>query len=582
MKKDRKPKGFSLVEILLAVAVFGMISLIMITAFIYGRQATAISVDRTRAAQLADEGLEAVRNIANPTYSNLSNYTNGTVYYLSTSANQWQLTTTPVTIDGTFTRNVVFSDGPSGTRIATITVAWQQTLQRTGLVTLKGYFANWRQSTAPANKIGIIVYANGGTTTDAMSYKLLQSSGVWSAATAMPDVDTSSTNKVARSVKLYSAQTGSTKVVMSRHFNGTSQFVYASVWNGTSWGNTQLLGTINSSGDLDIGNYGGAFLANGTFVGVYSDGTNTPKYRTFNGTSWSAQASLPAIGNNSSFITNMAIRARPSTNEAMVIFLSNNADVTTSYFANNTWSPITLHTTSATSSGSKLVDVDWSPVDNTRAAIVYAQTANQSSLTAKIFTADGNGSGNFSSALISGSSTSSILSTGVAARHSGAVEFEACSKNTNSSPDINCYKLTTAGFSTPANQLITSHTDPGGQRSFDIDWKYLTANIGLIAYADNSTSGKLKTFNSTTNSWDTNAISLNNASGNVQKTRLVAKPNSNDAMVVVADDNTNLSSVMLNGTTNTLYSSPTGYAWTVHNTNGPTNNAVWFDFAWDN
>jgi len=577
-----KPAGFSLIEIILAIAVFGMLSSIIIGTFVYGRQSSAVSVDRTRAVAIANEGMEAVRNVANPTYSNLSAYTNGTTYYLSTSANQWSLSTTPSTIDSFFTRTIVFADGPNGTRQATINVSWQQTPQRTGLATVVGYFANWRQSTAPPNKTGIFVYANGGTTTDTMSYKILQSNGTWTAALAMPDVDPCSTNRVARSVKLYSAQTGSTKVVMSRHFNGTTQYVYASVWNGTTWGNTQLLGTINSSGDLDIGNYGGAFLANGTFVGVYSDGTNVPKYRLFNGTTWSAQGSLPALGNSSDYITNMAIQARPSTNEAMAIFLGNNSDVDSSYFANNTWSAMTVHTTVATSNGSKLVDVAWSSVDNTKAAIVYAQTNNPTALTGKIFTANGTGSGTFSSALISGTTTASIMSVGVAGRHASAVEFEACSKNTNATPDINCYKLTGSGFTSPTNQLITSNTDPGGQRSFDIDWKYLTANIGLIAYSDDTASGKLKRFNSTTNSWDATPIALNNASGEVQKTRIVAKPNSNDAMIIVADANENLSTVMLNGTSDLLYTTPTGQAWTVHNTNGPSNNAVWFDFAWDN
>lgn len=579
-------KGFSLVEIVLSVALFGALGLILINAFIYGREGSAIALERSRAAELANETIEAVRNIANPTYANLSNYTNGTTYYLSTSANTWQLTTTPSVVDGIFTRSVVFADGPNGTRQVTTNVSWQESLQRTGQISAIGYFANWRQSTAPANKTGIIVYANGGTTTDVMSYKVLQSTGVWTAATPMPDVDSSSTNRVARSVKMYSAQTGSSKVAMSRHFNGTTQFVYASVWNGSVWGNTQLLGQFNSTGNLDIGNYGGDFLANGSFVAVYSDGTNTPRYRTFNGSTWSPQGNLAAMGNSSNYIINMGTEARPAANEAMVYFLGANGDVESSYFANSAWSAYTQHTPNSVSTTSKIVDFAWSAIDNTQGELLYTANPSDRSMRARTFTADNQGSGAWNpvSNTTNQPTGSVVHSVGVSARHSGTVQFIACDKDAQATPDIYCYFLLpgSSGFSNPTNQVITTSTDPGGQRSFDLDYKYLNNSIGLIAYSDNTASGKLKRYTTSTNTWDANPIALPNASGTIQKTRIVAKPNSDDAMIIVADINKNLSSVMLNGTNDTLYAAPTGQAWTVHNTNGPSNNAVWFDFAWDN
>src|SRR5690348_10614001 len=113
--------GFVLAEILLALAIFAITATILIGALMYGYQGTRLSGDRTRAAQLASQATEAVRNIANPNYSNLSSYTNNTTYYLTTVAGQWQITTVPQSI-GIYTRTLVFGDGPNGSRTLTVSV----------------------------------------------------------------------------------------------------------------------------------------------------------------------------------------------------------------------------------------------------------------------------------------------------------------------------------------------------------------------------------------------------------------------------------------------------------------------------
>lgn len=62
----------------------------------------------------------------------------------------------------------------------------------------------------------------------------------------------------------------------------------------------------------------------------------------------------------------------------------------------------------------------------------------------------------------------------------------------------------------------------------------------------------------------------------------MGRPNSDEVMLLVADSNTDVYSVVLNGTNNTLFTFPSGKSWTAHGTAGPTNDAVWYDFAWDN
>jgi len=67
--KDQQ--GFSVVEVLLAAAVFGLLTTGLIGAIVYGRSSTASSGDRARATLLAEEGIDATRNMAAASYANL-------------------------------------------------------------------------------------------------------------------------------------------------------------------------------------------------------------------------------------------------------------------------------------------------------------------------------------------------------------------------------------------------------------------------------------------------------------------------------------------------------------------------------
>jgi hypothetical protein len=72
------------------------------------------------------------------------------------------------------------------------------------------------------------------------------------------------------------------------------------------------------------------------------------------------------------------------------------------------------------------------------------------------------------------------------------------------------------------------------------------------------------------------------AAAYIAKTRLIPEPGLNDAMLLQIDSQNNLYSIMYDGTNHAYYTTPTGYAWTIHNANGPSVNAKWFDFGWDN
>lgn len=132
------PRGFSLVEVMLTSAIFVLLVTTLVGAYLYGQESTALAGRRAGAAILAEEGLEAVRNIRDHAFANL---TDG-AYGLSTSGNQWSLSGSQDTND-IFTRQIVISTIDTKRKSITAHVTWQQNPQRYGLVSLATRLTNW-------------------------------------------------------------------------------------------------------------------------------------------------------------------------------------------------------------------------------------------------------------------------------------------------------------------------------------------------------------------------------------------------------------------------------------------------------
>jgi hypothetical protein len=587
LKIINNTEGILLIEIILAIALFGMLTFVVMSAFVYSRDSTAVAGDTNRASEIASASIQAINNIAQSSYSNLTSYTNGTKYYLDNSSAQWSLSTTSTTVNSIYTPSVVFAAGPnSTTRQATVTVTWPENLQRTGTITAVTYLSNWQATTTNPvqTRTGLLVYANGGTTTELIDYRLLQSTGTWTNPQPLPIVDPKTDNEVARSVKLYPAQSGTAKVVMARYYDGTNQYLYGIVWNGTAWGNVHELTQWAGGDGLDSGNFSGTYMANGTFIAVYNDDTNIPKYATWSGTTWSAQGSLPAISSDrSDYPTSMIVQARPGANEAMVAILGNDYETVTSFYNGTSWSAITTQASNSTDDGSKMVDFAWSPENTLQGAVVFSQSSNDLGLHFRIFTDNGKGSGTWGNEISTTNQPSGSIpiSIDIAAQPTGSEIWTACDKDYENQQHIYCYTLTPTTVSNPTNQLITTNSSNGGQQSFDLCFGLLSGTTGLNSYADSTTAAKLKRFNSTTNTWDSSPLIAPVAQSEIYKTHIIPEPGSNDAMDLMIDSENNLYSVMYNSSNNTFYTTPTDFAWTIHNANGPSVDAKWFDFAWD-
>ncbi len=130
--------GFSVVEVLLAATVFGVLVTGLIGALVYGRSSTADAGAHVRADFLAEEGIEAARNIGNAAYSNLVDGTYGLVQ----TGGQWAFSGTSDTSD-IYTRQVAVATAGTNRKAITSTVTWLQANGGTATVTLTARIVNW-------------------------------------------------------------------------------------------------------------------------------------------------------------------------------------------------------------------------------------------------------------------------------------------------------------------------------------------------------------------------------------------------------------------------------------------------------
>ena len=134
-------RGFSLVEALLAVAIFAVILVFLVVAYINARESTFLSGQRVRATVLAKEGVSAVRNLRDEDFASVPDGT----YGLSLFGGVWTLSGTSDITD-IYTRSVTITTVDAWRRDIVSTVTWPQNLQRTGTVSLLSRLTDWRRA----------------------------------------------------------------------------------------------------------------------------------------------------------------------------------------------------------------------------------------------------------------------------------------------------------------------------------------------------------------------------------------------------------------------------------------------------
>lgn len=344
--KPRRQSGFSPVEVLLAVTIFGFLVTALIGAIIYGRSSTADAGERVRAQRLADEGVEAVRNIRDAAFANVTNGTFGLVQ----SGGVWTLSGTS-DMNGIFTRQIVITSVDSTRKNVTATVTWPRGAI-TAQTAVTSRLTNWLASIVAPPTPGPIMMAYSKTTTTPF-YRTWNGTA-WSAE-GSAQVVVGNINYVV----LKSSRTRNEAILGVQTSTGA---IYIQIWNGTAWGTLTQVGTgPTTTRSFDIAyerNTDNAVIAY-----TPSSGSADFAYRTWDGSVLSGSTTITAPPTTGA-LNWLELRQNPinTSNEVAMIMLDANIDVYGMVWTGSTWSTMgtaVVWDATASIATRKAIDVEY-------------------------------------------------------------------------------------------------------------------------------------------------------------------------------------------------------------------------------
>lgn len=403
---------------------------------------------------------------------------------------------------------------------------------------------------------GMLVYCDESS--DAIMYRILDSSGNWGTAGNAADIDAGTSDRRCERAQIYANPDNSEKILLSLHNDATTTYIYGQVWDGNSWGNVQFLASPPfssfASQKLD-----GAYLADGNFMAFYADSTTTPKFAIWDSNSWnSVGSSTQDIGHNPIVII---AHTRPGTNEVMIVIHDNSSDAETIYYDGTGTATTDFTLTQLASSGASSngyhIDFAWSLNNPLRGAFVYTNATSDTSPVINIFTADGSGGGSWGTPAENQTLANALGAQQIVDRP-GTHEFLTCNDDTIA--NVTCFEErdndTTPTLQTTTNGTLATATETDDDtHSFDLGYEQQSGDLAIAVYSDNTTTPKLKTYNPSTDTWDSSATNMTTQSSIVKSVDIYPDPNSNDIMILTRDTGRDLHTTVWDGTNNQLYSS---------------------------
>lgn len=321
MKIDLQ-SGISVVEVILASAMFLIFSTGAIFVMLHGFGVNRLAEEQTIANQYAAEGIEAVRSIKNQAYANLVD-SSGTGITRNGS-NVWAFTGTgnTLTVGKTYTRvikvesvnrdatppngNIVVAGTPDpDTKKVTATVSWSYNSSRPESVVLVSYLTDWRKTISSGVGDGLIIY--GDTASLARpKYRLFTDS----TNTFNGEADTGSSFTDTIVGKNFFVQTNPTKSEAVAGYVNNSGVLRVLCFDGTTW-TSEWTVTVGGTGTND-GRFGIAYeKTTGDAMVVYSTNTATTNemaYRTKAGATGCGSANWAAATNITAARTNGVVQ----------------------------------------------------------------------------------------------------------------------------------------------------------------------------------------------------------------------------------------------------------------------------------
>ncbi len=546
-RTNTKQGGFSPVEVLLAASIFGFLVTALIGALIYGRASTAQAGDGIRASLIADEGLEAVRNINDASYANLVECV--CTYGLSQATNQWTFSGTSDTTD-IYNRQVTITSAGTDRKAVTSTVSW--TINGvTRQVAATTRFTNWRSSLGVPVTSGPIMMAYSKTTTTPF-YR------IWDGAAWGAEGSAQAVVGNINYIVLKSSRTRNEAILGVQTSTGA---IYVQTWNGTTWGNLTQVGT----GSTTMRSFDIAYEKNGDRAIIAYTPTAAAvdfDYRIWNGTTLSAATSVTASP-TTGVINWIEMKQNPlsTSNEIAFVLLDANADVYGMAWTGSAWSTMgTAAVWDATASTATKKGID----------VEYEQTSGKAMFAWGDSLATTNNYRTWNGTALSSVSTLSIAAAG------GVTEWLQLASRPSSNEimlgtqDVGA-DLNTRKWSGSAWDTATEHPEHSAtvenitSRTFDIIWETLPANAGKAWLLwGNSTAISTKQWSGT--AWGTAATLT--GSDDTSFIRLRADPVSGAIFAGIYEDSTSATDdiweTRLTGGSsawtakNTIWAGPTG------------------------
>lgn len=332
--------GFSVLEVILAVALFMIFSTGAIMTVVQSYNTNRLGTENTVASQFAAEGIEAVKSIKNQGYTNLNTVNDQPRGLLRNVNNVWAFDT-----DGTsdnlekYTRtiriekvyrldgNIVASGGTEDpdTKKVTSTATWNFNSARPETTTLTTYLSDWKK---PIMGPVMMAYSKISYTP---FYRTWDGSN-WSSESAAQNVG-GNINYVVLKI----ARTRNEAILGTLDSNGN---IYAQIWNGSSWNTPILIANIGSS-LAEYRSFDIEYEKNSDHaVIVYLPNSTSvdPAYRIWDGNDWlpANPISAPPTTGVIRWIE-MAQNPLSTSNEISMIMLDANVDVYGMTWSGSSW-----------------------------------------------------------------------------------------------------------------------------------------------------------------------------------------------------------------------------------------------------
>lgn len=583
-KMPKNLKGFSILEIIIVLGLFSIIVSVAVVSVIQSFVLNRNTYHKAAADGLVVEGIDAVKSIQNTAWNDLVIGTNGLVLEMT----GWEFngaTEDTVIYNNKYHRNILIEDvyrdingnitlNPSGSVLdpnvkkVTSTV-WWDTNGKDFDRHLSVYLTNNNQPIVGLGT-GLLAYAEVSGGESYMRYKSYLLGDRWSSETTVPDYSIPPGYAI-RWVELYSDPGSSNRTIVSKQI-GANERIVANIYTGEAWNNTEVLSEFFAPSYPNSRDYDAEFISDNNLMVVFANGTTTPRYKIWNGSSWSTAQNIYTLSGQPVW---MVLR-KVSNNRAILAIRDSAQRNVTLFWNGSSWANFTTHANS--SSGVNYDNIDFTYNSGLQKGALSFNETTDNNPNIRAYT--------YSTTWSSNVENQSLGSTARSMRvinHPISSLVIGCFND--AVPSIKCMTSDyTPSWGSPST--ITDSTYSSDTVNFGMAFEKATGNNAVIVYSGgaNKNIPKYKVYSTLSGLWGIEAELTQlgaDANSEMVSARAVPKSGTDEIMFIIGGESGIINSIVWGGSSDAFYI--TGAKGNVsHSVDGPDNTYYWYDFEWGN